>query len=311
MSNLWQNDVIGICCSDIHFSHNPPIARSCEKNWYSAMGKQLDQVIQLTNKHKCPLIIAGDIFNKPENPSQLVNWVIQKFKQVKNKVFAIPGQHDLLHHNIKDIHKTSYWTLALDRAIINLEKPHLYEIKNTSVDLFPFPWGAEIKPLTDCNSTNFSIAVCHRYVHTGKHTFPGADPNLSAQKTLKKIKGFDFAIFGDNHSGFKFHQIFNCGALIRRNSTERNYQPQVGMITKCGQIIPYDLNVENEIFSISEEEQEKQKVLTTEIQELLNSIDNIVESSESMGKALIHYLQQISVSEKVAQRIRRIISEIE
>lgn len=311
MPDLQQSNVVGVCCSDIHLSHKPPVARSLEKNWYAAQGDQLRQAINLANKHKCPLIVAGDIFDKPMNPPQLVNWAMEYFASAKYGVYAIPGQHDLLHHSIEDIGKTSYWTLALSKAIFHMSEVSGYECKDTYVQIHAFPWGKEIVPFdSHFDKTDISIAVCHRYVHKKGHSFPGADPKQSVGETMGLLKGYDAAIFGDNHSGFSYHKVFNCGALIRRNQKERKYTPRVGLILDDGVIIPKELVTFDDVFSDAKEEQKVEQV-SLEVQELLDSFEKVLDESESLGQALMRYTTQVSVSKKVVKRIKEIVNELD
>lgn len=310
MPDLQQSDVVGVCCSDIHLSHKPPVARSLEKDWYAAQGDQLGQAINLANEHECPLIVAGDIFDKPMNPPQLVNWAMEKFAEVRYGVYTIPGQHDLLHHSIEDIKKTSYWTLALSKAIYHMSGVSGYVNKTTKIKLHPFPWGTNPSPLKTPREGSIHIAVCHRYIHKFQHSFPGADPNLSVANTLPFLKGYDAAIFGDNHSGFKAHQIFNCGALIRRNQKERYFASRVGLIFKDETIKPKDLVTDDDRFTEAKEEQKVEQV-SLEVQELLDSFEKVLDSSESLSQALMQYITQIDVSKKVAKRIKEIIHDLD
>ena len=39
--------VLAILCSDIHLSHNAPVARSAEPDWYIAMKRPLDEIADL------------------------------------------------------------------------------------------------------------------------------------------------------------------------------------------------------------------------------------------------------------------------
>jgi hypothetical protein len=54
--------VIAILCADLHLSHKPPIARSNEPCWYTAMKRQLNELSNLSQKWEAPVLCAGDVF---------------------------------------------------------------------------------------------------------------------------------------------------------------------------------------------------------------------------------------------------------
>ena len=56
------SDIAAILVADIHLSHSPPVARSAEENWYEAMARPLNQLRNLAEKWRAPVICAGDVF---------------------------------------------------------------------------------------------------------------------------------------------------------------------------------------------------------------------------------------------------------
>src|SRR4051812_12555947 len=69
VNSLW--------CSDIHLSHKPPIARSAEPCWYSAMQRQLDELRSVALELDVPIFVAGDIFDRWNPPPELINFAIR------------------------------------------------------------------------------------------------------------------------------------------------------------------------------------------------------------------------------------------
>ena len=103
-----MSSVIAVCCSDIHLSHRPPKLREAEPNWYAAQARVLSQVRAVVETHKCPLIVAGDVFDEGwrahKCPPELVNFAIRHLPVC----YAVPGQHDLPHHRYADVDKSAY-----------------------------------------------------------------------------------------------------------------------------------------------------------------------------------------------------------
>jgi len=238
MSNLPSSDVVCIFCSDIHLSHKAPPFRSSEKNWYDAMARPMNELRQLQKKHDCPIVIAGDIFDKWNVPAELINFAIDVLPK---NCYAIPGQHDLPYHNIADIERTAFWTLVKAGKITYLEKPYL--IYNELIMLHPFPWGAELQPLSNkakriTGKAITNIAVVHKYVWMKGFNYPGAPKENTMVLLKQKLRGFNLAVFGDNHKGFayfihpntQFPNIVNCGTFMIRKSDEQDYQPSVWLV---------------------------------------------------------------------------------
>ncbi len=114
--------VIAILTSDWHLSHKPPIARVEEPDWYAAMERTVTQVVELQNKYDCPLVIAGDLFDKWNPPPQLINFALDELGSLTMRAVAVPGQHDLPFHSYDHVESSAYWALELGKRIVNV--PH-------------------------------------------------------------------------------------------------------------------------------------------------------------------------------------------
>src|SRR5258708_3774350 len=113
-----ESDVVALCIADVHFSLNPPVARSSEKDWLIAQERQLNELHSLAETHKCPILVAGDVFTRASDSPFFINWVIE---HIPKFWYGVPGNHDLLYHSYEDIKHTSYWTLVKAGKIFNIE----------------------------------------------------------------------------------------------------------------------------------------------------------------------------------------------
>ena len=244
-----QNKVIAILTADWHLSHNPPVWRSAEPDWYLAMKRPLDEIQELQSKYKCPVLCAGDIFDKWNSPAELINFAIQFLPTC---IYAIPGQHDMPEHNIENIHRSAYETLVRAEKIENMSPLTFHPTKRITVAAFPF--GKKIKAIKKGTECKLHIAIVHDYVWSGKHRYPNAptNKNINIQRAdtnkfiNNKYYGYDVIVYGDNHKGFTDHVgdtvIWNCGTLMRRKSDEINYKPKVGLLFSNGVVEPYYLD---------------------------------------------------------------------
>ena len=207
MSSMRKEKVEAILLSDLHLSFKAPKWRSVEPYWFGAMKRPLDEVRLLQSKYQCPVIGAGDIFNRwfandSKGAPELINFALEFLPDM----IAIPGQHDLPLHNYNDIKKSAYWTLVQAGKITNLlpftHKDFSLTINN--IILYGFPFGSPIQPLVRKANTlgKIHVAVVHQYVWIDEHSFPKALRKDKIKGKRKEWKGYDAIVYGDNHKGF-------------------------------------------------------------------------------------------------------------
>ncbi len=235
--------VVAVCCSDIHLSLKPPIARSKEKSWLGCLAYGLLQINELCQKHKAPLIIAGDIFDRWNMPAELINWAIDQFPQ---PTYAVPGNHDLPMHQEDLIHRSAYSTLVQAGSIRQLSYKGPRAI-GTHADIFVYatPFDGEVPKKLDCNGLH--ICVIHQYLWVPGCAYNGATQDSRLSKWARKFRDFDVVIVGDNHAAFdrtlkSGTHVINCGTVFRRKSTEALYKPRVGLIYSNGDVAEHRLD---------------------------------------------------------------------
>lgn len=296
---MSKDRVVAICCADIHLCHNPPVARSNEPDWYYAMSRTLGQLGKISKKYDAPIVCAGDIFDRWNSSPELINFAILQLPFM----YSIPGQHDLPSHNIEDIRKSAYWTLLQTETISHIDLPTMVE-KN--LFLWPFQWGEDIAPLDKSHdSDRMHVAVAHKYVWKPGYGFEGAPEENRVKAIISKLKGYDVAVFGDNHQGFRNHQIFNCGSLMRRTIAQRDYEPQVGLLHQSGHISTVKLDCS------------KDKMLNLE--SALEAVEKVIDMTDflteltGLGKTAIDFVQavkQFLEQNNLGKRTRRLIEEV-
>lgn len=309
--------VVAILCSDIHLSHTAPIARSVEDDWYGVMARTLAQLDRLVLKHKCNIICAGDIFDRWNVCPELINFALKHLPPM----FAIPGQHDLPYHNYADLPKSAYWTLVEAELIQNIGSTGLYaDGKNGSEDnliLRGFPHGFPIKPLNNRLELTSDrelpiVAVVHDYIWSGNSKYPGAPKERLVNNLKKKFKGYDAAVIGDNHRGWRTQNgnkffpcsIINCGTMMRRKMDEIGYEPRVGLLWSDMTITTEPLDTEQDKFTDTVELAQR---LEAEIETggLVNELTSLVDAGLNFVEAVKQFLR----ANKITGRTKAIILE--
>lgn len=272
--------VSAIFCSDLHFWHKPPSARSGE-DWYKVQKFYIDQLTELKNRYDAPIIVAGDIFDKWNPPPELINFLLDNLPTC----YAIPGQHDLPFHDYQNIEKSAYWTLVRSGKIVNIWPEEPLGVGN--LVLHGFPFGFPVKPVKKRHSLCLHVAVVHSYIWKKGKGHPNASLETTVAKYKEKLDSYDASFFGDNHQGFLLVKdaLMNCGTFIRRKSDEKEYNPMVGLLLEERAIRPHylDTSIDKKFLEDKTVEKEENKF---NIEGLLKEISDLENSSIDFKEAL-------------------------
>src|SRR4051812_41246060 len=104
-ANNMKTSVAAILTGDLHLGHSCPPVRQVEKTgqenqkrWYRTMGCALAEIQSLAAEHRCPIVVAGDLFQSWREPAELVNFILNQMRP-GIAWYAIPGNHDVPHHD--------------------------------------------------------------------------------------------------------------------------------------------------------------------------------------------------------------------
>ena len=240
---LDKTTIWAVLCADLHLSSTPPIWRSNEPDWWAAMARPLSQVKQLATYFNCPILCAGDIFDRWKASPEIINFAIRMLPTHYYSCYAIPGQHDLPEHSLKEIERSAFQTLLL---LLKIRYKTTFDFLS-GWELNSFSYGEKIR------GTSHSRAICmaHQYQWIRGHSYITAHTDSLVNKRKLKELGYKVYIFGDNHCGFHIEfdgiTVFNCGSLMRRRSDQKNYRPMVGLLTDKMKVIPYYLDTSQDI----------------------------------------------------------------
>lgn len=297
-----EEDVIAILLADIHLSLKPPVWRSAEPDWLEAQKRPLLEVQTLKGKYGCPVIGAGDIFDRWNSPPELINFALTYLPDM----FSIPGQHDLPLHNYDDIRKSAFWTLVEAGRIHNI-LPGCHNVKwiENDIILVGFPFGFEIEPLQKKEKGKIYLAVVHDYVWIRDCGYPGAPKENEIRNTRKEWVGYDVIQYGDNHRGFSVEydskMVYNCGTLMRRKSDEEDYHPGVGLLMSSGKVVQHFLDTS---------EDKHLDIGSVEVEEEALDMADFIEGLEKLGDTALDFteaMKQFLKKEKPSMEVRDII----
>jgi DNA repair exonuclease SbcCD nuclease subunit len=308
---------LAVFASDIHLCFSPPRCRTGEKDW---VGTQIEYLTQLVNiADDCPIVIAGDVFDKWHTPVELVNAAIDVLKPHNTLgpgVFAIPGQHDLPYHRYKDMSRTAYGTLVRADAIRNLD---VITLLDRGLRLHPFPWGKPIEPCKPAHYRRggriFDVAVCHHFIwNSGRTGYTGASDDDHVEGFRERLSGYDLAVFGDNHKPFQVQEsgspiVLNCGGFMRRTKAELDHKPAAYVlhVEESGplRLRTEYLDISEDEFLVDEEVPEQTDVNLDRYVDLLSESSDAVDYLEVVRRAADGH------GEDVRAEIESVLEEID
>jgi hypothetical protein len=156
-------------------------------------------------------------------------------------MLCVPGQHDLPNHRIDQQHRSGYGVLVNAGKIVDI-CGMAYSFPFADACAVGFGWGMEVTPRKKTPSLDptIQLAVVHKYCWKQGKSYPGAPEENNVSAFKKQLKGYDAAVFGDNHKGFVATagdcNVINTGGFIRRKSDEMEYRPRVGILYSDGTI---------------------------------------------------------------------------
>lgn len=324
----WSNPVpnepthiAGIFCSDAHFCHKPPPARSVEPSWLAAQKRVIDQLGLLKRKYNCPIFFAGDLLDRHDQPAWFINWLMIHLRGLQ--LHTIPGQHDIPNHQYSQLNRSAYWTLVEGGVIQNLSSGLHHEFGNLIITAFP--WNFPIKPPAEAHGLMLQVALVHAYIFTERTGYFGAPAEKLAGKYLPKLKGYDCAFFGDNHTGWYSKSfargvtainkpacsIFNCGVLIRRLYAEYEYKPRVALLHASGVIEPHYLDVSADKFSlIGKAVEDTGKTLKLDLSKFVTELANLRDCGQNWTQTVRQEMEKHKLPADVKTLVLKALGEI-
>jgi len=291
---------IALAVADIHLQHIPPRCRAGEGDWYAAMKRVFDEVIEVADKigseNILPILCAGDVFNYWKASPELINFALNYLP----RLWSIPGQHDLPQHNYEERRKSAYDTLALGGVIEDLSPHFPHHIIGSNVHVWAFPWGFPVKA-PEKFKCKYNIALVHEYNWMPGHSYPNAPKEKHITPRRKELAKFDLVIFGDNHKGFQTTigrtNVWNCGTLMRRAVDEADYRPRVGIIYDDMTVKPHYLDTTKDVMDLNVKDV-IDETMGLEIKDFLKELDGLTQNPFDFREVLERYITDNKVSDE-------------
>jgi DNA repair exonuclease SbcCD nuclease subunit len=298
-----------ILTADIHLREDQPVCRT--DDYGKAQEKAIDLLDTIQHDHSCPILIVGDLFDKWKPSPNLLTWSIKHLpnRLIEDTILVTPGQHDLPNHNIDLLPKSGLSTLEAAGTIKILRYGiHELKIRDIKINIHSYPFGSEIKPIDKHprheKRADRDIAITHYFTYQGK-AWPGCkSPN--AKTLLKKMKGYDLVVTGDNHQPFVIRDenrvLVNPGSMMRMKADQVNHKPRLYLYyAEDNTIEPVFFPIEEGVISRIQIEKEKEK--DDRIKAFVSSIKNQGETRLNFRENLKTYF----LNNRESRAVRNII----
>jgi len=296
--------VDAILMADPHIGSTIPECRM--DSFFDAKEKKLDKILDLSKRYECPILIAGDIGDKPQWKNWLLEWIIGKF--YGHNIIAIPGQHDLPNHRLSLWEKSGIGVLAA-AEVITLLGPHdlASDIIMDSFQIDAFPYGEKIHKVALPNKKLMprKIAMTHQMVIEDKKLWPGQDAPKGHQ-LLKKYPEYDLILSGDNHQPFVVEHenrlLVNPGSMMRIRADQIDHRPRVYLWdAKQNKVEPVFLPIESGV--VSRDHIEKKENRDSRMSAFVTSLDRDYEIGHLYKDNLKNHFAANRTRREVSERV--------
>lgn len=308
-----------IACADLHFTDKTP--RNRKDIYPLTQLDKFDQILKIAEKENAEILIAGDIFDSFKTPYKVTREVIHLIQQHDIRIWAVPGQHDLVYHT-KGLNNTPLGILSTLDNVEILSNKTKTEISDgiKEVSLIGAGWDEEPEEKAH-------ILVMHRMVTYKKPLWPGQEDYTTAGKLMKKYPWATYIVSGDNHKPHylskndknnNYRYQINCGSLMRRNKDQITYLPAVHLIdTKLNEVSSIMLKVKNSgiVFDYDKIKREEvqnmiKKQAQEDIETFVKSLNIKQEEKPRFENILKRVIKQVKPDIKVIEIINQLMEEI-
>jgi len=280
--------VDAILLGDWHIRDTVPKCRT--DDFLKAQWDKVYQIKKLQEKHNCPILNGGDVFNHWKTSPALLNKCISDFP---NNIKTIIGNHDMPSHQIDLMYKSGLQTL----------------IETGIVDYISLQgdWGYDKDELGIYRFKNKKIMILHVMVYKDKEPWPGCtDPKCN--QLIKQFPKADLILSSHNHQTFTYRKgnqlLVNPGSLTRQSADQINHKPCVFLYdAEQHKVKPHYLKIKKNV--ISREHIEVKKAKEKRINAFIEKLKQDWDITVSFEKNLIHAYQMNNINKKIQELINK------
>lgn len=296
-----------ILTADWHLRDTQPKCRT--DNYYETQWKKIEFIRKLQQEHNnCPILVAGDIFDKAEPSLMCVGDAIEYLPPY---TICIPGQHDLPKHSLENYNQCGLNILskATDlETITGIGGCAFLEFDNMFIS--GFPWGKTLQGIDARSISKYKIALIHMLIQgriENNQHIPYDAYDINHKEVFNALSGYDLIVSGDNHKPFtcknkKGQLLVNQGSLMRMTADQIDYKPRVYLwYAKTNSVEPVFLPIEKNV--ITREYIEKQQEEDERMEKYKARLKAKIDIGMSFKDNMKMYLHKNKIKDDVKKEI--------
>lgn len=293
-----------ILTADWHIRSTTP---SCRKDdFIEAQWKKIEFIFNLASRYKCPILIAGDLGDKPEWKNEDLSKFIGMFNHHEQGIYCVPGQHDIPSHNKNLFYKGGLETLRKSGSLV-IARSVTQSRDSQDFSLTGCWYSQQI--LKPSRSAERNVLLLHKMVVNSEDLYPGQNAD-SGIKILKENPDYDLIICGDNHQSFCSHYygrvLVNCGNIMRDDIGQKDFKPCVWLwYVENNSVEQVYLPIQKDVFKEENESKEIDRNLNSYVEKLQKEYTQ----GMSFQKNLESFLRQHKVEKNVCDKIWKSLGE--
>ena len=197
-----------ILSADAHIVGSRPVARK-DEDWLDTQRKAVRFLCDQAAGRRVPLVLVGDIFDKPKVATECVVMLIQEFQRLRElgqEVYLIAGNHDVAAHRAENIPESSVGILleifpSIPQIDGAQDAAHFGQDRNT---------GAE-------------VVFTHQLVFKDEKSRPPMAKGKTAADLLAEHPDAKWIFTGDHHAAWHVQEagrhVVNPGNMIAHNAS--------------------------------------------------------------------------------------------
>ena len=298
-----------ILTADIHLRDDTPACRT--DDFLAARARKVAWLRDLQDKHDdCPIIDAGDMFNKWQVSSELEGWALIN---LPNGIITVPGNHDLPNHNLKLYKKSSLHVLeaAGKVKVLSGDSPGMRGIVINEMSIIGYPYGDQLDLTITTPLSTPRIAIVHAYV---AETIPVFIEGYTPAQLLAALPGYDLIVSGHNHESLDYvvtdrkgnkRLVVNPGGMMRMSADQADIRPGVYLwYADTNEVKRLDYPIESGV--VSREHLEKVEERDARMEAFVSRLDN---SGVEVGLSFERNVEQYLVTNKIKKETRDMVRE--
>lgn len=253
--------------SDIHLRPSIPLYR--KENYTEQQFDKFNFMIETANELNAPIVVGGDLLDRSSNhPTRFLNRVMNAMRKLHSPWYIVPGNHDLLGHNMDVLEENTIYTMDFWEGM-KLIRESCVLIFEDDVYLYLTPFGME-PILPEVGKKN--ILVVHEPVF--ESAVPFYMPDAFNRHTLKKrFPGYDLYFAGDIHIPFAKDNVYVAGSMMRMTTAQKDQRPRFYIIdTQTMEVETVYFPIEEDVWKL-QTEVETSEVFKTDLSDIVDAIN--------------------------------------